>query len=349
MADAPQRPAGKPGAPAPAPATTVPHDSAPASPVAPVAPAASAASAAPAARDGGEDAPSACVLIKGAPLAAAIREQVRAAVADGGYQPCLVNIVVGAEAASASYLDAIDAAAAKVGIATRRVNLPADAGEAAIVAAVAREAADPEVHGLMVQTPLPAGVRLSRVAAAIPPHKDIDGLGLGSLGAVLAGERRHTAPCTAAAVAELLASDARLLPEGRHVVIIGRSLVVGRPLAAMLAAPLPGSQATVTLCHTRTVDLAEHTRRADAIVVAAGVAGLLRPGHVRPGAVVIDVGTHPVERDGRWTLAGDADPSVASVAGFLTPVPGGVGPVTSAILMRHVTAAARPGYLPAAW
>jgi methylenetetrahydrofolate dehydrogenase (NADP+) / methenyltetrahydrofolate cyclohydrolase len=201
----------------------------------------------------------------------------------------------------------------------------------------------------MVQTPLPRGVSLAAVAAAIPPARDVDGLSHASLGAVLAGERRHTAPCTAAAVAELLASDSRLSPEGRDVVVIGRSLVVGRPLAAMLAAPLPGAQATVTLCHTRTTDLSLHTLRADIVVVAAGVRGMLLPAHVRPGAIVVDVGTHPVEREGRSTLAGDADPSVASVAAFLTPVPGGVGPVTNAILMRHVTAAACQGYLPAAW
>ncbi len=289
------------------------------------------------------------VLIKGAPLATAIREQVRAALAARGVTPCLVNIVVGTQPASRSYLDAIDAAAGKLGISTRRVELPADADEAAVIAAVAQQGRDAMVHGLMVQTPLPSGMSLARVAAAIPAHKDVDGLTLASLGAVLAGERRHTAPCTAAAVAELLASDARLSPEGRDVVIVGRSLVVGRPLAAMLAAPLPGAQATVTLCHTRTADLAAHTRRAAIIVVAAGVAGMLKAAHVRPGALVVDVGTHPVERDGRHTLVGDADASVAGVAGFLTPVPGGVGPVTSAILMRHVTAAALPGYLPAAW
>jgi len=289
------------------------------------------------------------VLIKGAPLATAIREQVRAALAANAITPCLVNVVVGNAAASRSYLDAIDAAAGKLGITSRRVELPADADEAAVIAAVAQQGADASVHGLMVQTPLPRGMSLSRVAAAIPPHKDVDGLTLASLGAVLAGERRHTAPCTAAAVAELLASDARLSPEGRDVVVVGRSLVVGRPLAAMLVAPLPGGQATVTLCHTKTPDLAAHTTRAAIVVVAAGVAGMLTPAHVRPGSIVVDVGTHPVERDGRQTLVGDADPSVAGVAGFLTPVPGGVGPVTNAILMRHVTAAALPGYLPAAW
>jgi methylenetetrahydrofolate dehydrogenase (NADP+)/methenyltetrahydrofolate cyclohydrolase len=133
------------------------------------------------------------------------------------------------------------------------------------------------------------------------------------------------------------------------VCVIGRSLVVGRPLAAMLAAPLPGGQATVTLCHTRSRDVAAHARRADIVVVAAGVRGLLKPEMVRPGAIVIDVGTHPVQGPDGPSLAGDADPAVAEVAGFLTPVPGGVGPVTNAVLLRHVTAAARPGYLPPAW
>jgi methylenetetrahydrofolate dehydrogenase (NADP+)/methenyltetrahydrofolate cyclohydrolase len=287
--------------------------------------------------------------IKGGKLATAIREQVRAALAQHRVTPCLVNVVVGEQAASGSYLDAIDAAAAKVGITTRRIQLGADESERAIIDAVARAGADPAVHGLMVQTPLPKGVSLQRVAAAIPPEKDVDGQSLASLGAVLAGERRHTAPCTAAAVAELLASDPRLTPEGREVVIIGRSLVVGRPLAAMLSAPLPGCQATVTVCHTKSPEIQVHTRRAAIVIVAAGVPALLTAGHVRPGTIVVDVGTHPVKRDGVWGLTGDVAPDVAAVASFLTPVPGGVGPVTNAILLRHVTAAALPGYLPAAW
>lgn len=288
--------------------------------------------------------------LKGAPLAKAIRAQVAAAVAERGLAPCLVNVVVGEAEASASYLDAIDRTAAKLGIETRRARLPAGSGTAHVVDTVTRLGADESVHALMVQFPLPADVDGRAVAAALPPAKDVDGLTEAALGAVLAGRRRHTAPCTAAAVAELLASDPRLDPAGRDVVIVGRSLVVGRPLAAMLAAPGPGGHATVTVCHTRTADLAAHTRRADILVVAAGVPGLLAPDMVRPGAIVVDVGTHPVPApDGAWTLVGDVDPAVAGVAGVLTPVPGGVGPVTNAILMRHVTAAAAPGYLPAAW
>jgi len=288
--------------------------------------------------------------LKGAPLAAAIRQQVAAALAaHPGVKPCLVNVIAGDDPASHSYLDAIDRAAGKLGIASRRVALPAAAGERALVDAVAAAGRDPAVHGILVQFPLPPGVRKEAVAAALPPAKDVDGLTAASLGAVLAGERRHTAPCTAAAVAELLASEPRLSPEGRHVVIVGRSLVVGRPLAAMLAAPLPGGQATVTLCHTRTRDLPRHTTSADIVIVAAGVPALLKPDMVRPGAIVVDVGTHPVTTPQGPSLVGDVDPAVAGVAGVLTPVPGGVGPVTSAVLMRHVTAAALPGYVPPAW
>lgn len=288
--------------------------------------------------------------IRGAPLAKTIRAQVAAVIAERRLIPCLVNVVVGDSEASASYLDAIDRTAAKLGIETRRAELPGSSGTAHVVDAVTRLGADRGVHGLMVQFPLPRDVDGRRVAAALPPDKDVDGLTEAALGAVLAGRRRHTAPCTAAAVAELLASDPRLDPAGKDIVIVGRSLVVGRPLAAMLAAPAPGGHATVSLCHTRTRDLPAHTRRADIVVVAAGVAGLLTPDMLRPGAIVVDVGTHPQKAaDGSWTLVGDVHPAVARVAALLTPVPGGVGPVTNAVLMRHVTAAAAAGYLPAAW
>jgi methylenetetrahydrofolate dehydrogenase (NADP+)/methenyltetrahydrofolate cyclohydrolase len=288
-------------------------------------------------------------LIRGKLLAARIREQVSTAIATRSVTPVLVNVVVGEEEASASYLGAIDRLAGKLGIDSRRVTLPGNADQESICEAVQTTGKDPGVHGVMVQFPLPRGVNATAVADCVPPAKDVDGISRASLGSVLAAERRHVAPATAAAVCEILASDERLSPEGRHVVVVGRSLVVGRPLAAMLAAPQPGCQATVTLCHTRTADLDEHTRRADIVVIAVGRPGMLRADQIGAGAIVVDVGTNPVERDGKWTLAGDADPAVASVAGFLTPVPGGVGPVTNAVLMRHVTAAALPGYLPEAW
>ena len=288
--------------------------------------------------------------LKGAPVAKAIRAQVATAIEGAGVSPHLVNVVVGDDPASAAYLGAIDKAATKVGARSSRITLPADADTATVRAAVERAGADADVHGLMVQFPLPRGIDADAVTSAVPASKDVDGITDASLGRILAGRRVHTAPATAAAVVELLLADEATTPTGRHVVIIGRSLVVGRPLGAMLAAKGAGGDATVTLCHTRTKDVASHTRRADILVVAAGVRGLLTPDMVTSGAIVIDVGIHAVEGpDGKTTLAGDVDPGVAEVAGVLTPVPGGVGPVTNAILMRHVTAAACPDYLPPAW
>jgi methylenetetrahydrofolate dehydrogenase (NADP+)/methenyltetrahydrofolate cyclohydrolase len=230
------------------------------------------------------------------------------------------------------------------------VHLPANATQEQVCEAVQAAGADPSVHGLMIQFPLPTGVDRRAVCDLIPPHKDVDGLTTGSLGRVLAGERSHTAPATAAAVVEMLGLDERLDPAGRHAVIIGRSLTVGRPLAAMLAAPGWGGNATVTLLNRYTGSIEEHTRRAAIVVVATGQKHLLRPEMVTPGAIVVDVGTHPVQDEqGQWTLTGDVHPDVAKVAGFLTPVPGGVGVVTTAILMRHVTAAALPGTLMPSW
>lgn len=287
--------------------------------------------------------------VRGAPIAGALKRQVAAAVEAAGVTPVLLNIVVGDEGASASYLAALDKAAAKRGIETRKSHLPEDVSEEVLCEAVADAGADDGVHGLMIQMPLPRGLDAGRVTALLPPAKDVDGLTIPSLGAVLAGDRRHTAPATAAAVVEILASDERLRPEGRHVVVVGRSLVVGRPLAAMLVDRGAGGNATVTVCHTRTPDLADVTRRADILVAAAGSAHLVTPDMVAPGAIVVDVGTHVVETDDGFSLTGDVHPDVEDVAGFLTPVPGGVGPVTNAIVMRHVAAAALPGALEPAW
>jgi len=284
--------------------------------------------------------------LAGAPIARAVRARVRAVLEAPGPCPRLVNVVVGDDATSRSYLDTIDRVARKVGIDTDRVVLPADAPQASVLAALGRLAQDPGVSGVMVQSPLPAGLDARAVAAAIPPAKDVDGANPQSLGAVLSGRRAHLAPATAAAVVEILAASSDLAVAGRDVVVVGRSLVVGRPLAAMLAAPGPGGDGTVTLCHSRTRDLHAHTRRADVLVVAVGRPHLVEPSMVRPGAVVVDVGTN-VGPDGG--LLGDVHPEVAGVASALTPVPGGVGPVTNAVLMRHVAAAARPGAFAPAW
>jgi methylenetetrahydrofolate dehydrogenase (NADP+)/methenyltetrahydrofolate cyclohydrolase len=291
-------------------------------------------------------------MLRGAPLAGVLRKQVIAVLetqGGSGTPPCLANIVVGDNAAAGSYLDSLDKAAEKRGISTRRILLDEDVSEEALCESVVEAGRDAGIHGLMIQFPLPDGIDRQRVTDLIPAAKDVDGLTTQSLGAVLAGTPRHTAPATAAAVAEILAADERLDPGGRDVTIVGRSLVVGRPLAAMLTAYRPGGHATVTTCHSRSRDVADHTRRADIVVMAVGRRHMLTPDMVKPGAIVIDVGTHPVERDGKWTLDGDVHPDVEGVAGFMTPVPGGVGIVTTSVLMRHVAAAAYPGALDPAW
>lgn len=285
--------------------------------------------------------------LRGAPIAAAFKEQARALSAGAPRPPCLLNVVVGARPDQASYLAALERAAAQRGFASHRLALPEDVSQDRLCRALAATASDDAVDGVLLQLPLPPGLSRQAVTAAIPPAKDVDGVTQSSLGTVLAGERCHRAPATAAAVVELLDSDPRLDPGGRSVVVIGRSLVVGRPLAAMLSSPGRGGDATVTVCHTRTPDLAAVTRRAQILVAAAGVRHLVTPAMVAPGAVVIDVGTHP-RPDGEG-LDGDVHPDVEAVAGFLTPVTGGVGAVTTAVLMRHVLAAALPGRLAPAW
>jgi methylenetetrahydrofolate dehydrogenase (NADP+)/methenyltetrahydrofolate cyclohydrolase len=234
---------------------------------------------------------------------------------------------------SAAYVRSIANAAAKEGIACDVARTTTVAG---IIAALTQLADDPEVHGVILQTPLPDGANLAALATAIPPGKDIDGASPESLGRLAAGLPSF-APATAEAVLALL-DHYQVELRGRHAVVVGRSVVVGKPAAHLLL----DRHATVTICHSRTVDLAAITRQADVLVAAVGRAGLIGPGHVSPGTTVIDIGTNAAPDGG---LVGDVDPAVADVEGVaLTPVPGGVGPVTTALLLRHVvTAAATPG------
>lgn len=269
--------------------------------------------------------------LSGRELAARIRAETAAAAAAltaRGRQPRLAVILATGDEASASYVRSLGNAAAKTGIACDVHR--ADSADG-VTAAIAMLAGDPGVHGLMLQAPLPGDVILPELAAAIPAAKDVDGASPQSLGRLVAGLPAF-APATAEAVLTLL-DHYGAEPAGRRAVVVGRSVVVGKPAAHLLLA----RNATVTICHSRTPDLAAVTREADILVAAAGRAGLIGPGHVSPGAIVIDVGTN-VTSDG--TLAGDVDPAVAAVAGALTPVPGGVGPVTTALLLRHVVQAA---------
>jgi len=190
---------------------------------------------------------------------------------------------------------------------------------------------NPLINGIVLQTPLPGGARLADLAGDVDPAKDVDGANPVSLGRLMTGLPAF-APATAEAVLALL-DHFEVALSGRRAVVVGRSAVVGKPVAQLLLA----RDATVTVCHSRTVDLATVTSTAEVLVVAAGRAGLIGPSHVAAGAVVVDVGTNATADGG---LAGDVDPAVAEVAGALSPVPGGVGPVTTALLLRHVVSAA---------
>ncbi|MEV4013894.1 bifunctional 5,10-methylenetetrahydrofolate dehydrogenase/5,10-methenyltetrahydrofolate cyclohydrolase [Nonomuraea angiospora] len=269
--------------------------------------------------------------LTGKELAAAIRAQTEAEAA-AGPQPRLAVVVATDDEASLWYVRSIAKAAAGVGIACDIVDLGPEAAPERIGETLTKLSADPNVHGLMLQTPLPAGASAQRLAAAIDPRKDVDGANPLSLGRLAAGLPAFP-PATAAAVMALL-DHYEVELEGRRAVVVGRSTVVGKPLAHLLL----DRHATVTVCHSRTRDLASVTAAAEVLVAAVGRPGLIGAGHVAPGAVVIDVGTNPTDDGG---LVGDVDfDAVSEVAGALTPVPGGVGPVTTALLLRHTARAA---------
>ncbi len=272
----------------------------------------------------------------------AIAQQVRAEIAErvqrAGLTPGFVDLLVGDDAASVQYVGMKNKAAASVGMTFFDRRLPADAPQDAIVAAIEEMNLDPAIHGIMVQLPLPRENSADpfAVVSAIDPAKDVDGLSPMTQG-LLAMGRPAFAPATPLGVVELL-HRSQIPVEGAHVVVIGRSMILGRPLSTMLSQKAPGLNATVTLCHTGTKDVGEHTRRADIVVAAAGSANSVTADMVKPGAVVIDCGTNKLP-DGR--TVGDVDfEAVREVAGAITPVPGGAGPMTVAMLMYNVARAA---------
>jgi methylenetetrahydrofolate dehydrogenase (NADP+)/methenyltetrahydrofolate cyclohydrolase len=274
-------------------------------------------------------------VLSGTELATAVRTRTARRAAESverGRPPRLAVVVATGEESTAWYVRSIAGAARRVGVDCLVDDVGAAATAATVRAALDGLAADDAVHGIILQTPLPPGVDVAELVGSIPPEKDVDGANPVSLGRLMCGRPAY-APATARAVVELLAHAGHDL-SGRHVVVVGRSTVVGKPLTQLLL----DRDATVTVCHSRTKSLAEHTRTADVIVAAAGRIGLIGADHVRPGAVVVDVGTNAT-LDGR--LLGDVDArTVADVAGALTPVPGGVGPVTTALLLEHTVAAA---------
>jgi methylenetetrahydrofolate dehydrogenase (NADP+)/methenyltetrahydrofolate cyclohydrolase len=277
-------------------------------------------------------------VLDGKAAAAAVREDLRARVkalaAGGGPVPGLGTVLVGDDPGSHTYVAGKHRDCAEVGIASIRRDLPATASQAEVEQAVAELNADPACTGFLVQIPLPAGLDEQRVLEAVDPGKDADGLHPVNLGRLVLGVPGPL-PCTPRGIVDLLRRYGIPLA-GAEVVVIGRGVTVGRALALLLSRR--SENATVTLCHTRTRDLASHTRRADIVVAAAGVPGLVTAEMIRPGATVVDVGTTRVgtTASGRAKLAGDVDPAVAQVAGHLAPVPGGVGPMTRAMLLTNV-------------
>ncbi|MFI8973873.1 bifunctional 5,10-methylenetetrahydrofolate dehydrogenase/5,10-methenyltetrahydrofolate cyclohydrolase [Nocardia asteroides] len=273
--------------------------------------------------------------LTGKELAAAINADTKeraAALTAAGTAPTLALIVANDDPASAWYVNSLRKAAERLGIACERIDLGADASAETIRAELTARSADPATDAIMLQTPLPAGVSLDDVSSAIAAHKDVDGVSPLSLGLLAAGLDGFV-PATSEAVVELLAHHGIAL-EGRPVTVVGRSNIVGKPLAQLLLA----RNATVTVAHSRTADLAAVTAPAEIVVAAAGRIGLVTGKHIADGAVVIDVGTNEAADGG---IVGDVDAaSVQGKAAALSPVPGGVGPVTTALLMRHVVVAA---------
>ena len=284
-------------------------------------------------------------VIDGKALAASLRAEIAKGVEElktaQGVTPGLAVILVGDNPASVSYVTAKEKACREAGMASREVRLPADTPEADLLALVRELNADPAVHGILVQLPLPKHIGEKNVIDAIAPEKDVDGFTPVNVGRMMIGEECFL-PCTPHGIVKLIEFSGMDIA-GKHAVVIGRSNIVGKPVAALLSRK--ETNATVTLCHTGTRDLAHFTRQADIVVVAAGRAGTLTGDMLKPGATVIDVGVNRIEDPSRprgYRLVGDADfDSCAAVAGAITPVPGGVGPMTITMLLWNTLEAAR--------
>ncbi|MEU8071842.1 bifunctional methylenetetrahydrofolate dehydrogenase/methenyltetrahydrofolate cyclohydrolase [Micromonospora sp. NPDC049151] len=275
-------------------------------------------------------------ILDGKATAAEIKDELRArvkALAERGITPGLGTVLVGEDPGSQAYVNGKHRDCAEVGIASLRVALPADATQEQLDAALAELNADPACHGYIVQLPLPGHLDTQRALESIDPDKDADGLHPVNLGRLVLGYDAPL-PCTPRGIVELLRRHDVPL-RGANVAVVGRGNTVGRPLGLLLTRR--SENATVTLCHTGTLDLAAHTRAADVVIVAAGVPGLLTADMVNPGATVVDVGiTRVIGDDGKGRYTGDVDPEVTEVAGKVVPMPGGVGPMTRAMLLTNV-------------
>lgn len=285
-------------------------------------------------------------IISGTEVAKTIREELAAEIAElkakHNVVPGLVTILVGENPASQSYVAAKNKTAHALGIHSEQVTLPADTSEADLLKIVEKYNKDPKINGILVQLPLPKHINETKVLYTIDPEKDVDGFHPVNVGKMVLGEQCYL-PCTPHGILELLKRSG-VKTSGAEVVVIGRSNIVGKPIANLMLQKRDAGDATVTLCHTRTKDLAAHCRRADIIVAAVGVPKMVTADMVKDGAVIIDVGVNRIgmSESGKAILAGDVDyDAVKEKASFITPVPGGVGPMTITMLMKNTVQAAK--------
>ena len=285
-------------------------------------------------------------IISGTEVAKAIREELKTEVAElkekHAVVPGLVTILVGEDPASQSYVSAKNKTAHALGIHSEQVTLPADTNEQDLLAIVEKYNKDKNIHGILVQLPLPKHINETNVLYAIDPAKDVDGFHPVNVGKMVVGEECFL-PCTPHGILELLVRSG-VETSGAEVVVIGRSNIVGKPIANLMLQKRKGGNATVTLCHTRTKDMAAHCKRADIIIAAVGVPKMVTADMVKDGVVIIDVGVNRIGKtaEGKAILAGDVDfDAVKEKASYITPVPGGVGPMTITMLMKNTVQAAR--------
>ena len=285
-------------------------------------------------------------LIKGAEVAREIREELKKEVAElkakHNVVPGLVTVLVGADPASQVYVGAKEKTSKELGIYSERYDLPEKTTQKELIALIDKLNKDPKINGILVQLPLPKHLNEEEVLYTIDPKKDVDGFHPVNVGKLMIGEPDYM-PCTPAGIQQLLMRSGTQI-EGAEVVVVGRSNIVGKPIANILLQKAPGANATVTICHTRTKDMAFHTKRADILIVAAGRPKYITADMVKDGVVVIDVGVNAIGKtaEGKRILAGDVDfETVKEKAAAITPVPGGVGPMTITMLMMNTVRAAK--------
>jgi len=285
-------------------------------------------------------------LIKGTEISKQIREEIAREIEElkekHGVTPGLATILVGADPGSKVYVGQKEKACNKLGIYSERTDLPADTSEADLLELVKKLNDNPKIHGILVQLPLQKHIDAERVIYAIDPDKDVDCFNPVNVGKLMIGTGRFL-PCTPHGIMQLL-KRSDITTEGKHVVVVGRSNIVGKPIANIMMQPPSGGNATVTLCHTGTKDLAAFTKMADILIVAVGRPKTITADMVKEGVVVIDVGVNRIGKtpEGKAILVGDVDfDSVQEKASAITPVPGGVGPMTITMLMKNTLEAAR--------